>query len=78
MDLCSKMIPSYKHIFDDTANDNAHPSHAERILSDSGYECLCHTNYRFRCMNMNSGIEYEQPYYATHEDEWKGKILRYN
>lgn len=78
MDLCGKIIPSYKYIFDATVNGNAHPSHAERIISDNGYECLCHTNYRFRCMNMSSGIEYEQPYYVTHENEWKGKILRYN
>ena len=78
MNLCGKIIPSYKYVFDDTANGKAHPSYASRIISDFDYECLCHADYRFRCMNMNSGIEYEQPYYVTHENEWKGKILRYS
>lgn len=77
MSLCAEVIPDYKSIFDNVSKGEAHPSWAGRILSDysSGYMCLYHSFYRFECINKVSGLEYDQPYYAAHESEWKGDVL---
>ena len=75
MGLCGDVIPNWKELFDKTATGEAHPSHAARVISDYGFDCLSSANFRFMCTNMNSGIEYEQPYFVSHEDEWRKKIL---
>jgi hypothetical protein len=77
MSLCAEKIPDFKSTFNKVSRGEAHQSWAARILSDysSEYRCLYHSFFRFECINMVSGIEYEQPYYAAHESEWKGEIL---
>jgi hypothetical protein len=75
MGLCGEIIPQHKWVFDGVINGTIHQSHAERVLSDYDIECLCRAVYRFMCTNMDSGIEYEQPYYVNHQNEWKGEIL---
>lgn len=75
LEFCATVIPSHKDLFLKTISGEAHPSWAERVLSESGFDCLTNASFRFMCTNMNSGIEYEQPYFVNHEKEWKGKIL---
>ena len=77
MSLCAEVIPDFKSTFDKVATGKAHPSWAGRILSDysTEYRCLYKSFYRFECINMVSGIEYEQPYYVSHESAWEGKVL---
>ena len=75
MELCAETMPSFKDIFLKTADGIAHPSHAERVIGDYDFKCLCEADFRFMCTNMDSGIEYEQPYYVNHQNEWKGEIL---
>ena len=70
MDLCGEAIPYYKKTFICVKGGNTHPSWAERIISDYNIKCLCNASFRFSCINMVSGIEYEQPYYVNHESEW--------
>ena len=74
MELCAETMPSFKDIFLKTADGIAHPSHAERIIGDYDFKCLCDADFRFICTNMVSGIEYEQPYFVEHESEWKKVI----
>lgn len=74
MDLCIETIPHYKKTFIGVKEGSIHPSWAQRVISDSGNDCLCNASFRFSCTNMVSGIEYEQPYYINHEDEWNKKI----
>lgn len=77
MSVCAEVIPDYKSTFKKVSNGEAHSSWAGRILSDysSEYRCLYKSFYRFECINQVSGIEYEQPYYASHESAWEGKVL---
>lgn len=77
MSVCAEVIPDFKSTFEKVSNGEAHPSWAERILSDysTEYRCLYKSFYRFECINKVSGIEYNQPYYAAHESEWKGDVL---
>ena len=74
MDLCCKTIPLYKYTFTGVKNGDVHPIWAQRVITDYGARCLENAFYRFDCINMESGIEYEQPYYVNHESEWKLEI----
>lgn len=77
MSVCAEVIPDFKSTFEKVSNGEAHSSWAGRILSDysTEYRCLYKSFYRFECINKVSGIEYDQPYYASHESEWKGDVL---
>lgn len=76
MELCCDVLYKHKRVFIGVANGKYHRSHAEHILSDfsKDYPCLQKTFYRFECISLTSGIEYNQPYYATHEDEWQHPV----
>lgn len=56
--------------------ESIHPSHIEYHLGDWSrtYPVLWSTYCRFQNINFTSGIEYTQPYYAKHEDEYKWEI----
>lgn len=77
MNLCADTLPSYSGIFDQCSRGERHPSHASRILSDlyTQYPILSKTNFRFDCIDTETGVEYEQPYFTAHPQEFKGKIL---
>lgn len=66
----------YKKWIQEVADGTRHMSYVARLLSDnrSKGKAYYHTCFRFMCINMESGIEYEQPYYAEHEDEFEGVI----
>ena len=70
--LCSEKLPLDKKTFTECANGTRHISHASYLLSDYGIDIFKNTMFRFSCTNMESGREYQQPYYAKHEDEFKG------
>ena len=75
MELCAETIPQFDWVFKYAAeNGIKNASHANRVINDFHYKCLCHAFFRFECTNFTSGIEYEQPYYVDHEDEWKKVI----
>lgn len=62
-------------IMDEIADGSRHPSHIAYIFNEmTQYPILNHTFFRFECINMESGIEYCQPYYIKHENEFKGVI----
>lgn len=75
--LCAEVIPSYKRWFSEVANGIRHISHAGRVLSDysQDFPILYKLYFRLECINDCSGIEYEQPYSANHEIEFKGVII---
>lgn len=73
MDLCAHVIPDYEEWFQGVKEGKRHLSHVQYLLADNSteYPFLWKTWFRFDCINMTSGIEYGQPYYVEHEDEWK-------
>lgn len=77
MELCGDVFTTYRDLFNQCAIGSRHISHAGRILNDLYKDCpiLDRTMYRFLCIDWNSGIEYPQPYYTYHQEEFEGKIL---
>lgn len=73
---CAKQIPDYETIFIDTMNGIRHMSHMGGILSTYLYDfpCLYKTYNRFSCIDFNTGFEFQQPYYVTHQDEFFNSI----
>lgn len=73
--LCAEVFPDCKKTFTEVAEGTRHQSHANRILSDYGYTypILAGTAFRIDCIS-DDGVEYDQPYFAAHEAEFKGKI----
>ena len=69
---CAKQIPGFEQWFAETANGTRHLSHIGRILSDYSYvfPCLYDAYFRFSCTDFNTGYEFQQPYYVTHQDEF--------
>ena len=74
MDLCAATIPRYKKTFIGVKDGGIDQSWAHRIISDYDIKCLRNVFFRFACINMVNGVEYEQPYYVKHESEWKKAI----
>lgn len=76
--VCKPLFDSdvYKTWFDKTATGEMNINTVGRLLSDYSdeYPILNKTYYRFLCINMKSGIEYEQPYFVSHENEFHGYI----
>lgn len=80
MDLCIQEMPLSKWKFEtaalgeDLEPGETHISWIQREVSDHRIPCISRALYRFTCIS-DAGIEYEQPYYVRHEDEWKGGIV---
>ena len=77
MKLCSEVMPRHERIFNECAAGTRHRSHAGRIISDywNEYRCLAAADYRFDCIDWETGIEYEQPYYTSNPHYFKGEIV---
>lgn len=75
--ICAEAIPSFSQWFKEVADGTRHISHAGRILSDysKDFPILSATYFRLECISETSCIEYEQPYFANHEIEFKGVII---
>lgn len=73
---CAKQIPDNEAMFMEVANGIRHMSHMGRILSDYSYNlpCLYDAYHRFNCTDFNTGFEFQQPYYVTHQDEFFNNI----
>ena len=65
-----------EEVFQKAREKTIHPSHLSYTLSDwsDKYPVIWATYCRFENISLESGIEYTQPYYATHEDEYKWEI----
>ena len=76
--LCEEVFGKhgYGEIFKKARENTIHPSHLSYTLSDwsDKYPVIWATYCRFENISLESGIEYTQPYYATHEDEYKWEI----
>lgn len=66
----AEYLPKWKKIFIECADGSRHISHAERIISDYNLRMFDRAFFRLSCIDKNTGIEYEQPYYALHPEEW--------
>lgn len=73
---CAKQIPDWEAWFTETANGIRHLSHIGRILSDYScdFPCLYSAYHRFCCTDFNTGVEFQQPYYVTHQNEFFNRI----
>lgn len=74
--ICAEHITPFKEWFIDVINGARHMSHVGRIISDysSEFPILQRTCYRFACIDFETGIEFQQPYYVTHQDEFFSRL----
>lgn len=77
LNLCTEVVPNHKSWFKEYFNGTRDKSHIGWLLSEysSEYPCLYNAWFRFDCMN-NSGIEYQQPYFVGHPNEFQGTITK--
>lgn len=66
----AEYIPKYKKLLLECASGSLHISHAQRIIGDYNLKMFDEAFFRLNCIDMNTGIEYTQPYYASHPEEW--------
>lgn len=75
---CAQQIPDEGEMFTFSKVDILilHLPHLGKILSDYSYDfpCLYDAYHRFCCINFNTGFEFQQPYYVTHQDEFFNSI----
>lgn len=67
--LCAKIFADYEKTFNEVANGVRHISHIGRIIYDSKYKVLHGAYFRFECINMETGYEFQQPYFTNHMEE---------
>lgn len=79
MEICKQAIPYNDKWFDSVTIENCRDNYVERILGDyqHDYPCLFDAYYRFCCISPSSFIEYKQPYYAKHEEEFEQMVEKY-
>ena len=66
----AEYFPRYAKVFEECGIGTRHMSHAQYYIQDYNATALLQAFYRLECIDEKSGIEYEQPYYATHPEEW--------
>ena len=81
MELCIEEFPQLDgRVFKEVASGQRHISHANYLLQEYSdqYPTLRRLFYRFLCIDMNTGIEYEQSYFAKYPQDFNGKVLKLN
>lgn len=78
-DICKNAIPLHQRIFDEVREGVRHRSHAEYILSDysQDFPVLRDTLYRFACIDFETGLEFQQPYFVKNQEEYFEIIEKY-
>lgn len=66
--LAAEYIPNWGKYFNECITGERHISHASRIIDDCEYPKLQSAFFRLSCISETTYIEYDQPYYADHED----------
>ena len=69
---CAKVLPEWSEWFMQTISGERNLSHIGRLLSDNSHNCpiLFDAYFRFACTNFDTGFEFQQPYWASHPDEF--------
>lgn len=77
MDLCSTAIPQSRKEFQEVKEGKRHISHAKYIIEEhsNDFLCLFKAFFRFLCIDKY-GIEYQQPYYVKHREDFKGSLIQ--
>ena len=73
-EAAAKQIPYFAKTFIECGNGERHISHAERIISDYHIQTLNKAFSRLATISEKTFREYQQPYYANHEDEFEKQV----
>ena len=78
---CAKVLPKWSEWILQTISGERHMSHIGRLLSDYShdYPILYDAYFRFACTNFDTGFEFQQPYWANHQEEffeWNKKYVK--
>ena len=69
--IAGEYIPEYEKMLNECGEGTRDISHAERIVSDYNVQMLSAAFFRLSCINKETGIEYQQPFYAIHPEKWE-------
>ena len=69
MNVVADAIPEYAAWAIQVKNGGRHISHIGRVLSDYNIRCLNNLYFRFKCISLENGKEFQQPYFVTHQEE---------
>lgn len=81
MNLCAWCIPDWSDIFGRVNElEDIQRYIVGRVLGDysNDWKCLWKAYFRLSCISPTSYIEYEQPYWTSHEDEYQEELLKHN
>jgi hypothetical protein len=81
MQLCAWCIPDWSDTFGKVNElEDLQRYIVGRVLSDysKDWKCLYEAYFRLSCISTTSHIEYEQPYWTSHEDEYQEELLKHN
>lgn len=73
-EAAAKQIPYFAKTFIECGNGTRHISHSERIISDYHIRVLSNAFSRLATISEKTFREYQQPYYANHEDEFEKQV----
>ena len=76
MKICAETIPVYASTFLECADGKRHCSHViENTDIYGNFRVFVRTADYFRCIDFETGIEYDQPYFVYNPDKFKGRIV---
>ena len=81
MQLCAWCIPDWSDTFEKVNElEDLQRYIVGRVLGDYSHDwkCLHNAFFRFSCISPISYIEYEQPYWTSHEDEYQEELAKHN
>lgn len=81
MNLCAWCIPDWSDTFGKVNKiEDLQRYIVGRVISDysKDWKCLHEAYFRLSCISPTSYIEYEQPYWTSHEDEYQEELLKHN
>lgn len=75
-EVAQEYFPYHKELIEKVENGESHHSWLGRMLDDCDDERKFYRAYcRLSNIAKNSCIEYDQPYYADHENEFDGEVI---
>lgn len=74
MGVVADAIPEYAAWAIQVKNRGRHISHIGRVLIDYNIKCLNNLYFRFICISLENGKEFQQPYFVNHQEEATIKV----
>ncbi len=77
IEQCLIVLPDYNYYTLHKGFENFDKHYIHRVIDENydRYPCLRELSQRFNRISRSTYIEYDQPYFAEHESDFKGKVI---